>query len=208
MVKLISFVVEKISVKFDFHKLKKLNDLGFIIVEKIVVNLDGLLPVYLDFYKEMVENEIILANISKKDEILHIGCGSVPSTSILISKKTDSRVTAIDKKYKSVKQAKKLLSRLNLSDKIEIEHKDVSKFHLEKFDLIIVSQGIKPYNETLDHISKTMKNGARLILRTTSSSDGNLADKDSFLNEIFHIGKIVNQKKNGLLISVLLSKKQ
>jgi ubiquinone/menaquinone biosynthesis C-methylase UbiE len=207
MSKLVKFILQDVSVKLDIHKLKKFNDLGFIILEKIIVNLDGLLPSYIDFYEEMVENETNLANISDTDNILHLGCGSIPATSLIIAKKTKAEITGVDKNYKSVKQAQKLLSKLNLSDRINVMHLDTADFPVEKFDLIIASQGIKPYTETLKHISKSMKNDARLIIRTTSSPDGNLVDADGFIEEIFNINKIVNQKKHGYLISVLCNKK-
>jgi len=206
MSKLIDFVLQKISIKFDIHKLKKFNDLGFIVIEKIIVNLDRLLESYLDFYEEMVENEINLANISENDRILHVGCGAFPATSILLAKKIGAHITAIDKNHKSTKQARKLISRLNLADKIDIITEDSLKFPVEKFDLILVAQGIKPYKEALEHISRTIKTDARVVIRTTSSKDGDLSNEDTFLKEIFNFGKMARNKKNGLLISVLFFK--
>lgn len=155
----------------------------------------------------MIENEIILANITNKDRVLHIGCGPIPVTSIHIAKKTGAQITGIDKNLHSVEQAQALLLRLKFSDKIQIIHADASKFSLEKFNLIIVSQGIKPYVETLKYISQVMRRDARVIFRTSSTTDGNLIEKDYFLKDIFSLKKIIRQGKNGLLISVLLFKK-
>lgn len=198
------FVISKVIVKFDNTKLKKLIDLIFILAEKIVVKLNKLLPFYLDFYEDMVENEIILADISKNDKILHIGCGPIPATSILVAKKTKAHVTGIDNKIISVKQASNIISSQNLSDKIKIIHADALDFSLENFDLIIISQGVKPYDKILKRISSDMNKDGRVVLRTTSTQNGKLTEKDVFLNDLFNVDKIIRQEKNGLLISVLL----
>jgi len=205
--KLVRFLLEKIGIKLDAHKLKKFIDLEFIIIEKIVVRLEKLFPFYLDFYKEIVENEITLGNISKNDKVLHIGCGPFPATSILIAKKTGDQVTGIDISYHSVTQALRLISKFKLSDKIKIKHSEAMNFPVNLFDLIIVSQGIKPYNETLKFIARSMKSDARVIFRTSSTTSGELVDRDLFLKEIFSVDRIVAQKKNGLLVSIILHKK-
>ncbi|MDH7506388.1 MAG: class I SAM-dependent methyltransferase [Candidatus Thermoplasmatota archaeon] len=199
--------MEKISIKFNADNIKKLSDLIFILIENIVVSFDKIVPVYLDFYKPMIENEIALANISNKDKILHVGCGSIPATSINIVKKTDADVTAIDKNIKCIKKAQSLISNIKLSNKIKIIYSDALNFPLEKFNLIIVSLGVKPYEEVLKYISQNMENDARIIVRTNSTVDGQLAEKDLMLKEIFKLDRIIYQKKNGLMISVLLSKK-
>lgn len=205
--KLVRFFLEKIVVKLDPHKLKKFTDLGFIFIEKFIINLDKLYSLYFDFYKEMIENEIILADISKNDKVLHIGCGPIPVTSILIAKKTGAQITAIDTNSRSVKQALRILSVLKISDKIQISHANALNFPLEPFDLIIVSQGIRPYNETLEYIAKSIKRETQVVFRTSSSSTGKLSDNDMFLKDIFIIKNIFPQKQNALLISVLLLKK-
>lgn len=207
MPKIIDFFLERISVKLDAHKLKPLVDIIFIFSEKIIVKLEKLLSFYLDFYETLIENEIKLANICKNDKILHIGCGAIPATSILLVKKTNADVVAIDKDLKSVEQAKILLSKIGLSDKIRIIYADASNFPIKNFDLIIVSQGIKPHDIVLKKIAKNIDNKNRVIFRTSSTYDKKLSPKDLFLENIFIINDIVSQEKNGLMISVLLSKK-
>jgi len=205
--KIVQFFLEKISVKLDADKLKKFNDLMFIFVENIIVNLEKIIPIYLDFYKSMTENEIRLANIKNEDKILHIGCGSIPATSIYIFKKIAPDITAIDKNLQSIKKAQRLLSKLKLFSKIHTIHSNALDFPLEKFNLIIISLGIKTYPDVLRYISQNMRSDARVILRTSSSIDGNLVEKDLFLKDIFRIDQIIPQKKNGLMISLLLFKK-
>jgi len=207
MLKLSSFVLEKISIKFNVQKLKKLVDFGFIIIEKIVVKLNKLLLIYLDFNEKMIENEIKLAKISKDDKILHIGCGPIPVTSILLAKKIGANITAIDNDFFSVKQALVCLSKFNISNNVQIKHAEADTFPVQMFDLIIISQGVTPYYETLNHIAKSIKPNARVIFRTSSTSNGELFESDMFIKDIFLVDKIIYQKQNGLLLSILLLKK-
>ncbi len=207
MVKFIGFLLNKIGVKFNAHKLKIFIDKGFIIVEKIITKLIKLIPFYLDFYEEILEKEIILADISKNDKIVHIGCGSIPATCILITKKTNASIIGIEKNEHSVKHAKQCVSQLNLSDKIEIKLSDASDFSIKNFDLIIIAQGITPYREILEKISKDIKKDARVVFRTSSKISGEFSENDLFLKDIFKIDKMVCHKQNSLLISILLQKK-
>ena len=155
----------------------------------------------------MTENEIKLANISKNDRILHVGCGPLPATSIILAKETGAKITGIDYNPNSVKQAKFFISKYHLSDQIQIIHADAIQFPVDNFDLILLSQGIKPRKKILEQISKSIKPNMRVIYRTTSSVDGEISQNDLFLKEIFKIVKIAYNKKNGLLISILLNKK-
>ena len=132
---------------------------------------------------------------------------ALPATSILLAKKTRAQITGRDKDIKSVKQSKSLLANLGLTDIIKIEHSDAVDYNINNFDIVIVSQGIKPNRIALEHISKSMNPNARIIFRTTSTINGELVKKDVFLKDIFSIKKIIPQKTNGLLISVLLLKK-
>jgi ubiquinone/menaquinone biosynthesis C-methylase UbiE len=205
--KFIQLISERIGLKFDIHKLKKINDFCFVIIEKIIIKLQKLHPLYLDFYNEMIENEIRLANITKDDKILHIGCGSFPATSIILAKKTNANITNIDNKYKSVKQAQLIVSKYNLSNQIKIIHADANHFPMNEFDLVLLSQGIKPHKEILTYVSQSIKPETRVIFRSSSEINGEFSQNDIFLKDIFNFVKIVNNKKNGLLISILLNKK-
>jgi D-arabinose 1-dehydrogenase-like Zn-dependent alcohol dehydrogenase len=207
MSKIVQFLLQKIGIKLDAHKLKKFIDLGFIVVEKILVKFHKLYPLYFDFYGEMTENEINLANISEDDIILHIGGGPIPATSILLAKKSGARVTSIDNNLRSVKQAISCVLESGIADKVQIQYADANSYPVDNFDVIIVSQGIRPYKELLQYISKSMRDDARVIFRTSTSPSGEIVQKDLFLKEMFKIGKIVAQKKNALLISILLLKK-
>ena len=143
MSKIVRFVIQKIGIKFEAHKIKKFNDLGFIIIEKIIIRFPKLHHLYFDFYDEMTENEISLANISKDDTILHIGCGPIPATSILLAKKSGAQVITIDTNPRSVKQAISCVLESGVADKVKIQHAEANSFPVNKFNIVILSQGIR-----------------------------------------------------------------
>ena len=73
--------------------------------------MDKLLPFYLDFYRDMVKKEISFGRITSKNNILHIGCGPIPATSILITEITNANVTGIDNNNRSTIDAENLVSK-------------------------------------------------------------------------------------------------
>jgi len=199
--------LEKIGVKLDPYKIKKFVDFSFIIIEKVIVNLQQLQYIYFDFYSDIIKNEIDLAGVTKEKKILHIGCGPIPATSILISKKTGAQVICIDKNPNSIKKAKICVSYNGLSEKIKVVYSDAESFSLEEFDIIIVSQGVKPIKKILLNIEKSIKDDARIIYRTSFSPSGDISKEDLFIKDIFNVKKIAAQKKNALMVSILLAKK-
>jgi hypothetical protein len=95
----------------------------------------------------------------------------------------------------------------DLSDKIKVIHSDAKFFSANEFDIIIVSQGVKPIKKILRFIEKSMKDDVIVIYRTSFSPTGNISKKDLFIKDIFNIKKMVAQKKNALMVSILLVKK-
>jgi len=207
MFRCISSLIYEISNNLKTYKLKKFSDKVFIFIEKILLNFPIFHKFYLDIYDNMTDNEINLANISKDNIVLHIGCGSLPATCILLSKKIGAHIIGLDHDLKSVKQAKLCISKYNLDDKIQIEFSDAKDFAVEKFDVILLSQGIKPQNEILNHIANSIKNNTKVVFRSTYDKKNKLSENDMFLKDIFIVEKIVHHKENGPLISILLSKK-
>jgi len=124
---------DEISTKFHPGSAKKFMDLSN----------------YLKMYQELVDKETEMANISSKDLILVIGCGSLPITAVLISMKTKAHVIAIDRDHKAVKDAIKYIKRLHLEGYIEIEHADGLFYPLNKFDAIFLLYGVTRQEELL-----------------------------------------------------------
>jgi hypothetical protein len=199
--------LKNFSNSMDMHSLKKLSDSSFIIGEKILVNFPFFIEYYTQFYKEMVDNEIQMTNITSKDKILHIGCGPIPATSILISEKTGARVVAIDKALKSVEKASYLVKNYFKSDNLEVICADGLVFPAKDFDVIIVSDGINKLDEILINISKMIDRKTRIIFRKNIYSPDDLNENNFSLANFFEVEKVYNHKSYGYLSSVLLLKK-
>jgi D-arabinose 1-dehydrogenase-like Zn-dependent alcohol dehydrogenase len=187
--------------------LKFISDYLFIIVEKIIVKLPSLLLPYITYYEDIVDNEINLAKITKQDIVLHIGCGPIPSTSLLVTQKTGVHTIGIDKNILSVQDAQHCVHAVHQENKIQIHHGNALTYVMQSFHVIIISQGIEPRYEILTHIANTMGSDTRVIFRTFSSKTGGITAQDAVLSTLFTIGNIVSHPKHGILISILLSKK-
>ena len=202
-----AFFLKIIGRNMNAFALKFISDYLFIIVEKIIVKLPSLLQLYITYYEDIVDKEINLVKITKKDTVLHIGCGSIPSTSLLVTQKTGARTIGIDKNILSVQDAQYCVHVVHKENQIQIHHADAQIYTMQSSNVIIVSQGIEPRYEVLEHIANTMEPDTRVIFRTFSSKNGGITTQDAILSTLFTIENIVSHPQHGILISILLYKK-
>ena len=202
-----SSFLKTIGRNMNAFALKFISDYLFIVVEKIIVKLPLLLSTYITYYEDIVDKEIIIAKITRQDNVLHIGCGSVPSTSLLIAQKTNARTIGIDKNIPTVKDAQNCVHALHQENQIQIHHADALTYTMQSSDVIIVSQGIEPRYEILEHIAKTIGPTTRVIFRTFSSKNDKITEEDMILSTLFSVQDLVTHPQHGILISVLLRKK-
>jgi len=207
VVAIVSFFLKTFSRNINLFALKFISDYLFIIVEKIIVKLPSLLLPYINYYEDTVDNEINLAKITKQDTVLHIGCGPLPSTSLLVAQRTGSHTIGIDKNPYSVQDAQYCVHVVHQENQIQIQHANALDYPMGSSDVIIVSQGIEPRYEVLEHIANTMGPDTRVIFRTFPSKDGGITTQDAVLSTLFTVGNIVSHPPHGTLISVLLRKK-
>jgi len=205
--KIFSLFLKNFSLKMNAFSFKKLSDHMFAIAEKIVIKMNKLLPLYVKYYEDIIDKEITMANISSSDRVLHMGCGPIPATSILIARKTGAVVTGIDRNSRSVEESRSCIHILNSNGRVLIKYAEALKFPIEKFNVIIVSQGIEPRDNILEYISQSMKDDARVIFRTISSVEGEITQNDVFLEHLFRVGTMAFHEQHGLLVSVMLFKK-
>jgi len=207
VVTIVSFFLKTFTRNMDAFALKFIGDYLFIIIEKIVVKLPSLIPPYITYYEDIVDNEISLVPITKQDTIIHIGCGPIPSTSLLFAQKTGARTIGIDKDILSVKDARYCVHVSHLENQIQIDHGDALTYAIQSSRFLIVSQGIEPRYNVLEHIAQSMRPDALVIFRTLSSKEGGITTQDEVLGRLFTVGNIVSHPHHGILISVVLSKK-
>ena len=201
-------LLTEFSEKFDIASLKKFTDIFFTLSEKITIKLDYFLSSYIKYYDEMINREIKLVDISEVDRIIHVGCGSIPASSILIAQKTNAKITGIDKDKKAVQNARICIDKFGLSDTIQIKHSEASNFTFNSFNVILISQGITPKDIFFKNLSKLLSKDARIIFRTFSTESGGLEQSDKIVNDFFEVDEIIKHEKQGKVISVKLSMKK
>jgi len=207
VVTIVSFFLKTFSRNMNAFALKFISDYMFIIVEKIIVKLPSLLLPYITYYEDIVDNEINLAEITREDTVLHIGCGPLPSTSLLVAQRTGAHTIGIEKNKLSVQDAQYCVHAVHQENQIQIHHANALTYAMQSFHVIIISQGIEPRYEVLEHIANTMGPDTRVIFRTFSSKDGGVTTQDAVLSTLFTVGNIVSHPAHGILISILLNKK-
>jgi precorrin-6B methylase 2 len=190
---------EKISPKFKKNSLKEIIDFSYVIFEKIAINFNIISLNYLNLYKELVQKEIKMAKITNSDSIIVIGCGTLPSTPLLISMKTNAKIVAIDKDEKAIKRAKTFLSNINFDSKINLKHANGLDYPINDFDVIIISYGVKNIEKIFDYLFDNIRSDTRIIIRTNNEINNSFFKK-------FNIIGFVESKYLGEVYSYLIKK--
>jgi len=133
-----------------------------------------------------------LFDISKDDNILHIGCGAYPITAITLAKNNGAKITGIDNNPKAVKLANNLINKKELREKIKIEQGNGTDYPVEEFDTIIVSGCASPKIEILEHVFRRAKPHTKIIVREMNLAAKPLA---KFIDSYDGI-TIINKMKN------------
>ena len=203
----LSFLLNDIGDNFDAIALKSIVDNLFIITEKTIIHFPRFLPFYINYYQDIIDQEIKIANITSKSLILHVGCGSIPASSMLLAQKTNASVVGIDRDAHAIRKAKICIKNLNLSDKVTVKTKDATQINLASFDVILISQGIMPKQVFLKQLSKKISNTQLIILRSFSQHHS-LDDQDKFLKDYYSIKDIFCHTAHGSTTSIILQKKK
>ena len=132
--------------------------------------------IYCRLYQEVVKKEALLANINKKDVVLHIGCGAIPFTAIIIADLFHAKVIAADKDIKAVHMAKRCVEKIGFSNLIDVIACDCSQWVPDKFDISIIALQAEPKEKIMDTIKDLGLKDIRIILRAASKSFKNHYD--------------------------------
>lgn len=111
------------------------------------------------------KSEYASFGISENSKILHIGCGSYPLTVMELASLRGIKIVGIDKDPYAVQQAKNVIKRKGLGEKVKIFEGDGSTYPMESFDVIIVSTCSYPKAGILEHIFTTAKPNTIIIVR-------------------------------------------
>ena len=138
-------------------------------MEKSISRIPFLVNLYSRPYRQVIKNEIELAQITAADMVLNIGCGAVPFTAIQIVSLTGAKVWAMDKDLIAVKQARFCLEQAGLSEQIEVIEGNGAVHIPRGFDVAVVALQAEPKAQILDKLLAGATAGGRLVFRKANT---------------------------------------
>jgi tRNA A58 N-methylase Trm61 len=193
---------------FRAGALKSFMDPVFVIVEKIAGKFEAFAHYYLSMYDEMIDQEIILANITDCDKILVIGCGSVPATSILLAKKTDAQIIALDHDESAIIKAKDIINWFDVEKNITLVFAEGMDYPVDDFSVVIISYGIKEPETIIRHLKENISSNCRIIYRTAVDIQEGSSKGFIDLEGMFTVKDSILSSSFSSVISYLLISKQ
>jgi precorrin-6B methylase 2 len=161
-------------------------------IDFIACKIKRFAKLYEDTISKEYIREVKLFNISESNNILHIGCGSYPVSAITLSQINGSKVVGIDRDPRAIEQAKKVINKKNLQDKISINIGDGRNYPIKEFDTIIISGCSVPKIEILNYIFNEAKLNCKIIVREIYGASKAVEDCIKLHDNIKIINKIGN----------------
>ncbi len=146
------------------RKSKSLHDVALRTLEKaIAATFIG--DVYTAFFRQMTISEFQMATIQPGHRVLHVGCGSVPNTLLILAKATRASYLGIDRDAGAVASAREMTRRYDLEKQVTIQERDALAMEYGGFDLIVLSLGVEPRKAILAAIHDGMHPDAHVVAR-------------------------------------------
>ncbi len=156
---------------------------------------------YIRWIGNIFSDEYTMANVSSNETVLHIGCGSLPTMSILVAKNAQAKVIAIDNNLRTVQHAQRYINQQKLSDLITIKHGDGRSYPAEMFDVIFSAINVTSIDAVFRHLASTSKPSVRIICRDLGNGVIRMLKNDEF-SHIFTIRSIMKHSINNSLLIV------
>jgi precorrin-6B methylase 2 len=145
--------------------------------------------------------EIKLLNISSEDNVLHVGCGALPSASVFIAQKKNVPVTGIDNNIIAVRLARTYIQKKHLSHQVTIQFGDGLTYPIQNFDVIFIAINVWPIDSVLTHLAETMKPTARILCKGSHHDVATLLAKKDFQTRFSVITHLQHQKTESFLLT-------
>jgi 2-polyprenyl-3-methyl-5-hydroxy-6-metoxy-1,4-benzoquinol methylase len=159
---------------------------------------------YTKWIGQIFHDEYTLANVTSDDAVLHIGCGSLPTMSILAAKNAGAKIIAIDNDLQTVHRAQRYVRQQKLSDFITVEYGDGRNYQTGMFDLIFIALNVTPIDAVFCHLATTSKPSVRIVCRDFGNGVFRMLKTDEFSN-IFMIKSILKHSMNNSLLIIRLN---
>lgn len=169
---------KKVGHNMPVGPIKKIMDPFFVIIEKIACHFPIFTSFYLEPYRSMIAQELSMLPLTSEDNVLIIGCGSLPATALALAEQCDAKIDCVDVDVEAVNNAKKVLSSLKNMNTISIHHKNGLDHPMKTYTMIFVLYGIKEQIKIFEYIASTVNKKANILFR--SSTDLKLAKPEVY----------------------------
>ena len=142
------------------------------LLEKLGSQCRPFVGLYSAYYRQVVSNEIALADITAADTVLNIGCGAIPFTAILIARLAGASVVAVDRDPRAVALARGCVKKLGLDHLIRVVHGDGAEQLPVAFDVAVVALQAEPRAQILSRLMQAQgtRRGRRIVTRVPSGT--------------------------------------
>jgi len=161
-----------------------------------------------DYYQEVVQNEVILANITSDDNILCIGGGICPFTAILFHQVTGAKVRVIDNNSCCVNKARQIIDRMGFSESVKTVCQDGSSAGLSfaEYTVVHFALQVSPMECVFSNVESRVAPSTKLLVRRPKKQLKNLYSH--LPNPLLHSCPLTTHKKARNIGSTLLYIKQ
>ena len=120
-----------------------------------------------EYYREVIQKEVILASITDKDHILCIGGGICPFSAILFHQMTGAKVTVADNNESCIPKAGSVIDKLGLNENVRVVHQDgtCEKACFVQYSVVHLALQVSPMEQVFSVVEKKMMPGTRLLVR-------------------------------------------
>jgi len=129
------------------------------------------------YYQDVIQKEIVLANITAKDHILCIGGGICPFSAILFHQLTGAKVTVIYNNENRVPKAKEVITRLGINEKVRVFHQDGKDITFANYTIVHLALQVSPMEQVFNAVEQQIVPGTKLLVRRPKRPLGNLYSK-------------------------------
>jgi precorrin-6B methylase 2 len=173
----------------------------FSILELLAVKNKAVYFFYTQWIGDIFQDECTMAQVSPDETVLHIGCGTLPTISILVAKKNHAKIIAIDNNKKTVQRAQRYINQQQLTEYITVKYADGTTYPATQFDVIFIAINVTCIDAVFRHLATHTKPSVRIICRDLGNGVINLLKNEEF-KDIYVITSIEKHAKtNSLLIT-------
>jgi predicted O-methyltransferase YrrM len=119
------------------------------------------------YYREVIEKEAILANVTGHDHILCIGGGVCPFSAILFHQSTGARVTVIDNNPICIPRARQIITRLGIDAHVRVICQDGAgpDVSFAEYSVVHLALQVSPAEDVFLAVKRQIAPGTRVLVR-------------------------------------------